>query len=677
MKEELLKKFHQRKKWNIDELRKALNIKSAQELTCLVKTLNELVEKRLIINNHTNYILVTTSDMIGKVKDVSKYEYMVFNEDKKIYVEKKYARNVFDQDEVFVQKEKGVWKVKQIFNRGIHKITGEFIHTRQGLKFFSDIDYHRTFIVKNIDDYKIHNHDKAIVRIMKYDNPMIVEIDSIVGNIKDKGVDITSILLENNVRINFNERIEKQLMEIPDIVTKKDLDNRIDLRNLIAFTIDGNDAKDFDDAISIKKKKYGYTLYVHIADVSHYVKPSSPIDQEAYARCTSIYVVDRVIPMLPFKLSNGICSLNPNVDRCTITCQMEMDEHGNCTNYKIYPSVIHSIQRATYENVNKALEGNLQAISQYSQIYPSLVDLAQCASLMKERSYDRGCIDFNTREPLITLNKKGKPVSIQIKDRGFSEQIIEVCMIQANVCVAKELFKNQYPCMYRIHEKPSEKKIEMLSQYVNSLHILFDDQDVTSKTIQVLLESIEDHNLYEVVSRMALRSMQKAEYSNENKGHFGLSLETYCHFTSPIRRYSDLVVHRMLRKYIFDKEEGNVKKDEEKIRKQSFQMSQKEKDAIIVERKVNDYKMAEYMENHMFKSFEGTIISVMEFGFFVELDNCIEGLVPLRTLYDSYVYDELTMSLVGDFNSYVLGQKVNVMATEVNKQKGQITFQIV
>ena len=169
---------------------------------------------------------------------------------------------------------------------------------------------------------------------------------SIVGNIKDKGVDITSILLENNVRINFNERIEKQLMEIPDIVTKKDLDSRIDLRNLIAFTIDGNDAKDFDDAISIKKKKYGYTLYVHIADVSHYVKPSSPIDQEAYARCTSIYVVDRVIPMLPFKLSNGICSLNPNVDRCTITCQMEMDEHGNCTNYKIYPSVIHSDRKS-------------------------------------------------------------------------------------------------------------------------------------------------------------------------------------------------------------------------------------------------------------------------------------------------------------------------------------------
>ncbi|MGM9946434.1 ribonuclease R [Floccifex sp.] len=676
MRQILLQKFHQQKKWNIDQLRKTLNIKNSKELTTLVKTLNELVDERLIINNHTNYILVTSQDMIGKIKDISKTEYAIINEDKKIYVEKKYAKNVFDGDEVFAQRENGNWKVKQIFSHGIHKIIGEFIHSKKGYQFFSDIDYHRSFIVKNIDEFKIQNHDKAVVRILKYDNPMLVEIETIVGNKKEAGVDITSILYENNVRMHFNERIEKECKTISSQVTNKDKNNRVDLTNLITFTIDGDDAKDFDDAISITKKKYGYTLYVHIADVSHYVKEGSAIDQEAYARCTSIYVCDRVVPMLPFELSNGICSLNPEVDRCTITCQMEIDEHGNCTSYKVYPSLIHSNQRCTYNMVNAVLKGNLQAIRSYENIYQDLIYLAQCASLLQERSYDRGCIDFNTKEPEIQLNKKGKPISIRIKPRGFAQQMIEECMILANVCVANLLHQKHIPCMYRIHEKPTEKKLEPLIHISQAFHYVFDYENISSKTIQTLLESIEDVTEHEIISRISLRSMQKAIYNQECKGHFGLSLEEYCHFTSPIRRYSDLVVHRMLRKYIFEQNECSTNKDEKKIMKQSIQMSQKERDAIFVERQVNDYKMAEYMENQLFKTFDATIISVMEFGFFVELENGIEGLVPIRTLFDHFVYDELTMTLKSESMNYSLGQKIKVICTEVNKQKGQITFNI-
>ena len=675
MREQLLKLFHQRTKWSLDELRKTLNVKSAKDLTTLVKTLNQLVDDKKIANNHANYFLIKSNDVIGKVKDISKFEYAIIGEDKKVYVDKKYARSVFDGDEVLAQNVNGTWKITQIYTRGIQMITGEFIHTKNGFLFRSDIDFHRSFQVKNINSFKIQNHDKAVVKILKYDDPMVVEITELLGNAKDPGVDITSILIENRARLTFSKKVVDEVKKIPDHVVKSDYVNRKDLTDLLTFTIDGDDAKDFDDAISIVKKKYGYTLYVHIADVSHYVKAGSFLDQEAYARCTSIYVCDRVVPMLPFELSNGICSLNPNVKRNTITCQMEIDEHGSCTSYKIYPSMIQSNQRCTYNKVNACLNGNLKTIQEYCDVYESLVVLADCCTLLQQRSHDRGNIDFNTKEPFIQLNKKGRPVSISIKERGFAEQMIEECMILANVCVANYLHSHHLPCMYRIHEKPDEEKIVNLENACHLFGRIFDFEDVSSKTIQCLLESIDNDQEYEVISRIALRSMQKARYSQECIGHFGLSLDEYCHFTSPIRRYADLVVHRMLRKYLFEEQTEGITKDCERIEKQAFQMSQKEKDAILIERKVNDYEMAQYMEGHIGQCFEGTIISVMEFGFFVELENCIEGLVPIRTLRDDfYVYDELRMSFTGDLKSYRIGQKVKVMVEEVNVAKGQISF---
>ena len=263
MRDELLKLFHQRKKWTLEELRKTLQVKSTKDLVTLIKTLNELVDDRKIANNHSYYFYISSKDVVGKVKDISKYEYAIINPDQKVYVDKKFAKNVFDGDEVLAQYEHGDWKVTQIYTRGIQKVIGEFIHTRNGLVFHSDIDFHRVFKVKNEKAFNIKNHDKAVVKILKYDNPMLVEIEQIVGNAKDKGVDITSILLENRARLVFPSKVEKELNQIQDHVTKKDRMNREDLRDLITFTIDGDDAKDFDDAISIKKKKYGYTLYVH------------------------------------------------------------------------------------------------------------------------------------------------------------------------------------------------------------------------------------------------------------------------------------------------------------------------------------------------------------------------------------------------------------------------------
>lgn len=678
MREKLLTLFHQRTKWSLDEIRSALQIKSTKDLTDLIKTLNSLVDDKKIANNHANYFLIRSNDVVGKVRDISKYEFAILGEDRKVYVDKKYAKGVFDSDEVLAQNDKGTWKVSHIYSRGIQRITGQFIKLRNEFVFRSDIDFHRTFIVKNIHDFKLENHTKAVVKIVKYDNPMTVEIEEVLGNIKDPGVDITSILIENRARLRFPKKVLDEVKKVPQKVTRRDVDGRVNLRDLTTFTIDGDDAKDFDDAISIVKKKYGYTLYVHIADVSHYVKVGSALDQEAYARCTSIYVCDRVVPMLPFELSNGICSLNPNVERCTLTCQMEIDEHGACTSYKIYPSIIYSDQRCTYNKVNECLEGNFQSIREYEKVYNDLITLADCCTLLQNRSHDRGNIDFNSKEPYIQLNKKGKPVSISIKDRGFAEQMIEECMILANVCVANFLHSHDLPCMYRIHEKPDEEKIMNLENVCNSFGILFDFEDVSSKTIQCLLESIEDETTYDVVSRMALRSMQKAKYSQDCIGHFGLSLDEYCHFTSPIRRYSDLVVHRMLRKYVFENQQANVKADMDKIEKQAMQMSQKERDAITIERKVNDFKMAQFMESKVGQVFEGTIISVMEFGFFVELDNLVEGLVPVRTLIDDfYTYDELHMALKGEHRSFKMGMKVKVAVADVNVNKGQISFEFV
>ncbi len=675
MREKLLTLFHQRTKWTLDEIRSSLQIKSTKDLTDCIKTLNALVEERKIANNHSKYFLIQSNDLVGKVKDISKYEFAILNADRKVYVDKKFARGVFEGDEVLAQNERGTWKVTHIYSRGIQRITGQFVKNRSRLVFRSDIDFHRTFIVKNIQKFKIENHAKAVVKILSYDNPMTVEIEEILGNAKDAGVDITSILIENRARLHFSKKVIEEVKKIPEKVTKRDVNGRVDLRNLTTFTIDGDDAKDFDDAISIEKKKSGYTLYVHIADVSHYVKIGSAIDQEAFARCTSIYVCDRVVPMLPFELSNGICSLNPKVERCTLTCQMEIDVNGSCTSYKIYPSLIYSDQRCTYSKVNACLEGNFTSIREYENVYKDLIVLADCCSLLQQRSHDRGNIDFNSKEPNIQLNQKGKPVSITIKERGFAEQMIEECMILANVCVANYLHSNHLPCMYRIHEKPDEEKLMLLENVCNSFGIVFDEQDVSSKTIQCLLESIEDDSIYEVVSRIALRCMQKAKYSQDCIGHFGLSLKEYCHFTSPIRRYSDLVVHRMLRKYVFEQQQANVKNDIDKIEKQAMQMSQKERDAIAIERKVNDFKMAQFMESKIGQVFEGTIISVMEFGFFVELDNLVEGLVPVRSLMDDfYIYDELHMALKGEFKSFTMGMKVKVKISEVNVNKGQISF---
>jgi len=676
MRNKLLKIFNKKNKWTLEDIRKEVVIDSSSKIVELMKALNSLVDDRKLVNNHAYYYLVKDEDVVGKVKDVSKFEISVSNAEKKVYVEKKYAKNVFVEDEVLAVKEKGVWKVKHIFAHNIYRITGYFIKLKGQLVFHSDLDFHRDFEITNIKQFKVNVNDRVVIKVLKYDNPMVAEIERVIGNNKDKGVDITSLLLKNNVRMDFNKKVEEEIKNLPTKVTAREIKSRKDLRFLQTVTIDGDDAKDFDDAISIVKNENGYSLFVHIADVSYYVKDGSAIDKEAYARCTSIYVCDRVVPMLPLELSNGICSLNEGVERNTITCQMEIDEQGFFRSYSIYPSVIFSDRRCTYKKVNECLAGNEAVIEEYASLIEMINNMSDCAKLLEKQAEKRGSIEFFSMEPIIELNKKGKAINVSLRELGQAEQIIEQFMIAANVCVANYMDDNVIPSMYRIHLNPEYEDLLKLKNICANFNIDVDIESITPAVIQRLLNSIENESVYAAVSNITLRTMQKAKYSNECLGHFGLSLDQYCHFTAPIRRYSDLVVHRMLRKYLFENFQGNKEKDFSKIEKQALQMSTKERDAITVEREINDYKIAEYMESFIGDEFEGTIVSVLEFGFFVQLDNSVEGLVPIRSLYGYYEYEEKSMSLVGPRKTYSLGNRVNVRVTDVNVSKGQIGFEV-
>lgn len=681
MTQEILACFSKKNQWKLKELEAFLQLKSTKDFINLIKTLNELEEEKIIFNNHSTYVLIDYKTYFyGKIKDVSKYEYALIAPEHKIYISKRGLPLLMNQDEVLISIQGTKIKVLKVFSRGTSTLAGVVYKRKNRWLFYSDVDYHCSFDLINVSDFSLRNNDRVIVDIIQYDLPLKVKITHVLSSKHTVGMDITSLLYENHVRQTFDDKVKKETDQIPNFVSKKDLKNRKDLRNLLTFTIDGDDARDFDDAISIQKTDQGYKLYVHIADVSYYVPENSAIDREAYTRSTSIYVVDRVIPMLPFELSNGICSLNPHVDRCTITCEISLSDSGAVVSSQVYPSIIHSDMRCTYKNVNSFLNGENNL---YQEISEPLYWLQELTHLLQAHSKERGVIDFATKEVKISLNQKGYTQDIQIKERGFSEQMIEECMILANVQVASLLHQKGFPGMYRVHEIPDPKKISVLVNTAKHLHehVDFDPNEVQAKELQQFLEGIKNPDHHMILSLLALRCMQKARYSQDCIGHYGLALDEYCHFTSPIRRYSDLVVHRMLRKYLFQGyQEKSINKDFKKIEKQSFYVSQKERDAIYVERVVDDYKKAEYMENKIGNSFTGMIVGVLNFGFFVELDNTVEGLVPIRSLYDDYyTYDEDLMILKAEnLNKvYQVGDKVKVRCSEVNKQKGQVTFEVI
>lgn len=548
-------------------------------------------------------------------------------------------------------------------------------------RFGSDI-----FIPKGKSMGAVAGH-KVVVEVTSYgkkDKKPEGRVVEIIGHINDPGTDILSIVKAYDMPVEFSEKIMHQVENVAKEVTAADMAGRMDLRDWTMVTIDGEDAKDLDDAVSLFMDGDNYVLGVHIADVSNYVQEHSALDVEALKRGTSVYLVDRVIPMLPHALSNGICSLNEAQNRLTLSCIMTINPKGEVIDHKIAETVIKTNRRMTYTNVKKILEDkDPEVMEEYKELVPMFEKMAELASILRKRRMKRGSIDFDFPETKVILNDKGEPIDIKPYDRNVATKLIEDFMLIANETVASHFFWQEIPFVYRTHENPDTEKIHKLSTFINnfgySLHIGADE--VHPKELQKLLEKIEGTDEEALISRLTLRSMKQARYTTACTGHFGLAASYYCHFTSPIRRYPDLQIHRIIKETLRGR--MNAKRIEhyesilDEVAKQSSQMERRADEA---ERETIKLKKCEYMAKHVGEKFEGVISGVTEWGFFVELPNTVEGLVRVTELKDDfYQFYEDTYELVGEATNkrYKLGQKVKVVVESTDKLMRTIDFALV
>lgn len=506
-------------------------------------------------------------------------------------------------------------------------------------------------------------------------------ITEILGHIHDPGVDILSIVRAYNLPEDFPGAVKNQLKQIPDEVKKDSWAGRKDLRDLPTVTIDGEEAKDLDDAISIERAGEGYRLGVHIADVSHYVQEHTPLDEEAFKRGTSVYLVDRVIPMLPHKLSNGICSLNEGEDRLALSCLMEIDSQGNVTGHEIAETVIRSNRRMTYTAVNAIVtDHDPQVTAEYAEFAEMFLLMKELADILRKKRHARGSIDFDFPESKIVLDEKGKPLEIKAYERNAATRIIEDFMLLANETVAEDYFWQELPFLYRTHDKPDEDRMKRLGTFINNFGYVLrmPGGQVYPKEIQKLLDKVEGTPEELLISRLTLRSMKQAKYTTENTGHFGLAARYYTHFTSPIRRYPDLQIHRIIKESLHGGLTGKRISHYEKILPQvAVQTSALERRADEAERETDKLKKVQYMERFIGQEFEGVISGVTSWGFYVELPNTVEGLVHISELRDDYyVFLEERYELSGEMTgkTYKLGQTIRVQLTGCDRFSKTIDF---
>ena len=528
---------------------------------------------------------------------------------------------------------------------------------------------------------------KVVVEITDYDtayDTMTGKIIEVLGQRKEPGVDILAILRRYNVYEEFSNDVMEAAAKIETEPSEVETAKRIDRRALKIVTIDGADAKDLDDGVYAERQADGnYFLGVYIADVSHYVKANDAIDIEAFERGTSIYPVDRVVPMLPKELSNGICSLNAGCDRLAMACEMTLDTEGTIINYKIFPTVIHVHKRLTYTAVNKFFDSDDDEVNNLSDIASMLETLKIVRELRKTLRTQRGAIDFDIAEMKVILDDNGRPTKIIKREQNLAESVIEECMLAANETVAKHMYDLHKPSIYRVHEQPEEEKIDQFNDLLATFGLHVNKQPngkVKPKDVQNVLNKITNKRDERIISTIALRTMQQAYYSPDCSGHFGLAAKFYTHFTSPIRRYPDLIVHRLLygtfenQNHQDKTQESNMLALLSKIAKQS---SARERRAVDIERETTELKAVEYMGRFVGKVFDSVIISVTRFGFFVELDNGVDGLVRIESLMDDYyIYVESDYSIVGrrTGKTFRIGDEVKVRLIEANIQLRQLTF---
>ncbi|MCA1021362.1 ribonuclease R [Halobacillus litoralis] len=703
LKQQILNLFKETasKPLSVQELQDTMELGSSDEFKVLMKSLNELEEEGELVRTRKNrFGLPEKMNLIrGRIQMHAKgFAFLIPDEEGSddVYIHHSDLHSAMNNDKVFVRIEKRKedgsrpeGAVIRILERATTKVVGTYESSRNfGFVIADDKRIpNDIFIPKSQNNGAVDGH-KVIVNITKFPEDRMSaegEIVEILGHKNDPGIDILSIIHKHGIKIDFPNEVLEQAAETPDQISEDEIKNRRDLRDETIVTIDGADAKDLDDAVAVKQLDNGnYHLGVHIADVTYYVGEGSPIDQEARQRATSVYLVDRVIPMIPHRLSNGICSLNPQVDRLTLSCEMEISPKGEVVSHEIFQSVIKTNERMTYKDVNEILTNEDPALMEkYKDLVPMFRNMEKLASILRGKRMDRGAIDFDFKEAGVVVDEEGKAVDVRLRERSVAERLIEEFMLAANETVAEHFHWMEVPFIHRIHQEPAEDKLQTFFDFVANMgYVVKGTADsVHPQALQKVLEEVKGTQEDMIISKLMLRSMQQAKYDPQGLGHFGLATDYYTHFTSPIRRYPDLIVHRLIRTYLVEKKvdyktRKHWKDQMPEIARHSSEM---ERAAVDAERETDDLKKAEYMQDKVGEEYEGVISSVTSFGMFVELPNTVEGLVHVSTLTDDYYhFHEKQYAMIGERtgNVFRIGDEVTIRVTNVNIEERVVDFEI-
>ncbi|MCP1145806.1 ribonuclease R [Lysinibacillus endophyticus] len=696
-----LMKLDEYKPLKVDEIEQELQLEDAEEFKELIKTLVRMEDQGLVVRSRANrYGLPERMNLLrGKFIGHPKgFGFVTPDEEgmDDIFIPPHEINGALNGDIVLIRVLKETsgdrreGTVIKIIERGKSTFVGTY-QANRGFGFVvpDDKKMNMDIFVTKEDSLGAVDGHKVVVEIVNWPDDIKSAtgvITKILGHKNDPGVDILSILYKYDIPPEFPPEVVQAAAEVPDEITEQDLIGRRDLRNEVIVTIDGADAKDLDDAVTVTKNEDGtYKLGVHIADVSYYVKEGSIIDTEAYERATSVYLTDRVIPMIPHRLSNGICSLNPQVDRLTLSCEMTIDQNGQVVEHEIFQSVIKTTERMTYSDVYKILEEqDEELMKRYEPLVPMFKDMADLAAILRKKRMERGAIDFDFKESKVLVDEDGWPTDIVLRERTVSERLIEEFMLVANETVAEHFHWMQVPFIYRIHEDPKPEKLQRFFEFVTNFGLVVKGtgNSVHPKALQEIIQAIEGMPEEPVISTMLLRSMQQAKYYPESIGHFGLSTDYYTHFTSPIRRYPDLIVHRLIRTYLI---EGDVSKETtfkwgQVMDEIADHTSERERRAVDAERDTDALKKAQYMSDKIGEEFEGIVSSITNFGIFVELPNTVEGLVHITNMTDDYYnFDERQMIMIGEHTNrqFRIGDEVRVRVANVVIEESSIDFEIV
>lgn len=694
MKEIILDKLRDNTSLTIMELNDLLGLTTIDEYKSLQNTLDEMVSDGILYysDKKKKYLLLENSHLVKGTLSLNEkgFGFIIINKDiKDVYVNEKNINGAQDGDLVLFEylnkdKERPEGRIIKTIKRNYEPLIGEVILVDGEYFVKPDRKGANIYIPRDNLNGAVEGH-KVVVTPLKEGN-RVGKITKIIGHKNDVGVDILSFVYEYNFSPSFPDEVVEELDDIPSYLTEKEINKELssgrrDLRSEEIFTIDGSDTKDIDDAISLSKLDDGkYKLGVHIADVSYYVKEGTKLDDEAYFRGTSVYLVDRVLPMLPHKLSNGICSLNENEDRFAFSCEMIIDDKGDIGHYEIFKSIIRSRKKMTYEEVNKILEENTTS-EDYKPFEKTLLLMNELSKILRKKMIRRGYIEFESTEAKIKVDENCHPTHIESRVQRSGEELIENFMIAANETVASSIYYKNLPGIYRVHDKPDEKRLGEFMKFL-SLHgyvVNGKNKIDNPKDLQHILSQLEEVPEVRVLHDMAIRSQAKAVYSDINIGHFGLGSKCYSHFTSPIRRYPDLILHRLLKDYNYNYSDRIISERKEELPIECEHCSIREQEAQNCERDVDKMKKAEYMMDHIGEVYDGIISGVVEFGFFVELENTIEGLVKAESIKgDYYVFDNDLMALIGKKSKkkYSFGDKVKVKVTRADKDRSEIDFEI-